>query len=294
MFGYEIHILVFGIVLGVIALIVGAIFFLKRKKNDGDTPSLSKNIRNKQEQRKTQNISNWQKKYLPQIIDKEIENNNFDDDDSRAYVSILEQVKAYIAAEKEWNPDKILAINENILVVLNDLFISNAIEFYGKGDNDSAVLLVHTIDCMHGTIANLNNRFDWITNEVPKLEICALTSDVDKRVAYVAYNAVEQMKGFINPITHKVQRDFDLIDALKEYSESRFKESQNSLTNAKSLANITEYDREVIVYCLFERCRQVISEMPLTRFREFEIFPFRVLACFIDNQSYNDVLATIE
>lgn len=292
--GYRIYPAFLAIVLVVVLLIVAlVIFFIKKKGGGSEKPTKIKKIIEKREERRAvQAVSNWQKKYLPLIIDEEIAAN--DSEENQEYIELLEMVKKNILESKEWNVDSLLAINPNILHVLTDLFLDAALTDFNNGNKDNAVLLLHSIDCMHGTISILNTRKEWITDEVQKLEGGVNLSDEEKKAAYIAYSSLEKILMLINPDTNKIIQSSGVLNELKEFSGSRFVQSKETLTNVNSLFDITEYDREPIIYALFEESKEILDAMPLEKFREFEIFAFRVLASFIDNQPYSSVINTIE
>ena len=292
--GYRIYPAFLAIVFVVLLLVVALIVFLiKKKGGKEDKPTKIKKIIEKREERRAvQTVSNWQKKYLPLIIDEEIAAN--DSEENQEYIELLEMVKKNICESKEWNVDSFLSINPNILHVLTDLFLDAALTDFNNGNKDNAVLLLHSIDCMHGTISILNTRKEWITDEVQKLEGGVYLSDEERRAAYIADSVLAKMLVIIDSDTNKILKTSGVIDELKNFSGSRFVQSRETLSNVNSLRDITDYDREPIIYALFEESKEILDAMPLEKFREFEIFVFRVLASFIDNQSYSDVVATIE
>lgn len=282
MFGYRFY-PAFFILVGfiIIALILGGILlfkFLNKKKGN----SVEKI-------RVTEYISVWQKKHLPVIIDKEISATDNDE-----YINILTNAKNYIANGDKWNKDDLLEINDSLVLILSDLFLEESLQSYRNSENDKAVLLLHSIDCLNGTIESLNGRKEWITNDVDKATNLIHMSEQEQRLMYICFDAVNSISALIDEKTGKIPGFAGVIDDLKRFTSVNFQDAKEAISECKSFTFITEYNRELIIYSLFQAVLNIMENVKLSTYREFEIFTFRVLACMIDNQTYDDIINTIE
>lgn len=284
-FGYRFY-PAFFILVGfiIILLTVGGIFLFKflGKKKDNDN-------NNAEKIKVTQYISSWQKKHLPVIIDKELSSS-----DSEEYSDILISAKKYIADNNLWNKDKLLAINESLILILSDLFLEESLSAFRDGDKDKAVLLIHSIDCINGTIECLNGRKEWITNDADKATNLVHMSEQEQRLMYIAFDAVSSVSALVDEKTGKIPGFSGVINDLKQFTSARFMDTKEAISECKSFTFISDYNKEVIIYSLFQSVLNIMEDVSLSYYREFEMFTFRVLACMIDNQTYDDIIATIE
>lgn len=284
-FGYRFY-PAFFILVGFILILLtfGGVFLFKfsRKKNN-------KQENNTEKMKVTEYISSWQKRHLPVIIDNEIASS-----DNEEYINTLLEAKKYISTNTLWNKNKLLEINEGLVLILSDLFLNESLNAYREEDKDRAVLLLHSIDCINGTIECLNGRKEWITNEADKATNLIHLSEQEQRLMYIAFDAVNSISLLVDEKTGKIPGFAGVIDDLKRFTSVNFVDAKEAISECKSFTFISDYNKELIIYCLFQKAIEIMDKVNLSYYREFEIFTFRVLACMIDNQPYDDIIATIE
>ena len=275
LFGYYFYPAFFAVIIGVPVIVTAAIILYRRLKERKQVYSTSK-------------ITKWEKKHIPELIDKDIEAS-----DDKNYIETLNKIREYIVEFDYWNTDELLEINRDTILILTSMIFEDVMKNH-KTDPDRSVLFLHAIDNINGGIdyemgknfmaddmAELNNHEKMGHDEAKVLALC--------EAALTRLNS-EYVDLDSQKIPYVTEAIPELIDTEREDIGSAIRDVQHCI----DFTELKESTFRILELALIDMIDKAIDSTKEDYFEQYYLSCFRTLASVIDRQLYSDTLKTIE
>jgi len=245
-------------------------------------------------------ISKWQRKYLCSYLRKLIEEHDYDEM-LYNYVDLLSQ---YMKNNKLWDLNKLLNIKDDFVPYITIMLFEISKSLYIDGDNDGAVLCLHTIDFMNGGMDNpdyFDGEYPWIGDEIPQQINNEEMSDEETRTLHLYISAVKDIYEYFDEDLEKIPESLQVDDFCKRLKTEDIFNACNDLYEIIDILEISDETRDVVIKALFNSLSVLIGsifdnedENYVEYLDEYRRYQLRALISAIDKQLYSDVIASIE
>ena len=237
--------------------------------------------------KKYKSISSWQKKTLPIIINKYMENN---EDMDKELVLALQSVCTYIKKNSLWGKHKLLAGHPRALEAYNLALSDALLNYFVESSEINCLRIIQSLDQANGADGFGIKTPDWMNSEVVE-EFQEIGADSNmKRAKQVWKDALIYVYSMFDYGEFMPSREYEpewIADTRKSMVEKAAENLMSSSGFAVSKETADIIAKGILYMYFYERILTVPS------LSAFSIDQLRALACVIKKDSYPNILSVI-
>jgi hypothetical protein len=245
-------------------------------------------------------ITQWQRKYLCQLIKAYLKDNDLEDD----FDYLMKDFEKYVKESTYWNLDELLELSDDMVKNITIILFEVAQESYSLRHFDDAVLVLHAIDFINGGMDNpdyFDGEYPWIGEDIPEMRNYQDMTDEEARTLYIYESAVEELYSFVDPDIDKIPEGENVLSFCKRLSKKDMEDAVTDLCGVIDILNLTDKTRDVTAKSLFNSISYLLGDIfnedgdnYVQYVDEYRRYQIRALASVIDKQLYSDVVASID
>lgn len=237
-------------------------------------------------------ITQYQKTKLDEILDKEIENTP---EATEAYHELIRQIQGYIRHKRFWDPQELLDMHENSLLLLTTVIFEKIKEDVKNNNKNEAVLLCHALDFINCGVSYEGKEMEWIGDEIECTKNHEDMSDNEGRLFKLCLSTVERLWEFVDADLEKIPESISEIDpTLKTYKAFDFETAYDDLSECVDFRNLKPETFDICARGLVYILDDIISELDKQYLPYYQVYYVRALACCLDKQLYDAIVESIE
>lgn len=278
LFGYRIYWTVFALILIIFAIVFILIrLFLYRKE--------AKAVY------KYSIITDWQKKNIPDILRKRLDDFNEKDQDN------ILRLCNYIENNYYWNDEEILEINENLVIdasfsLLNEIsdLMINGLSVENK---NRIVLLLTTIDFMNGSLDFSSGKIDnWMDEALSDGGAPNKDKNV-QRVIELLYSSVDRAGKYVDTMLNRVSYETDAFLPLKGMNLDEMADAIYEIVDKNDVKKVENKYLEIAALCLFDQINELLKNYKENTINNYYASYLRAMAVSLDKNYYPEIIDTI-
>lgn len=246
-------------------------------------------------------ITKWQKKYLLNLIDSYLEENNLHE----FYDKYALELDDYMRENKYWNLDELLEIEiPDFVAYITLLLFEVAQTEFLSNRYDNAVLVLHSIDFINGGLDNpdfFEGEYPYIGEDIPEMKNHPDMTEEEARTLYLFESSIEELYSFVDPDIEKIPEDAMVLDFCKRISMKEMEDASGDICSVIDIAEVNTKSRTIAAKALFNHISILLgsvlapeSEDYAKYVDEYRRYSIRALASAIDNQLYSDIIESID
>lgn len=276
----------------ILIIMAGIIFAINMMKERREEHSTDDNYR----------ITKWQRQHAVRLCKDYINDNGLGDE----YGSVFDRLERYVLDSTYWNLDEMLDIDKDMVKKISIVMFLAAQESYILGNNDDAVLLLNTLDMINGGPDNpdyTGGDYPWIGEDVPEMRNHQDMSEEEARTLHLFFSAVGDLISFVDEDLGKIPEASSAPDFCKRITQQEMEACAEDLVSIVDIRAIKSESRDIVCKAMFLDVSIMIGGIfmsdnedskDIRYIDEYRRYSIRALAAAIDNQTYSEVIDSID
>lgn len=247
-------------------------------------------------------ITQWQRKHVVRLCKDYLRDNSENED----YMDALERLERYISDSTYWNMDEMIDIEKNMVRNITLILFFTAQESYLVGDEDDAVMLLHTLDMVNGGPDNPDyegGEYPWIGDDVDEMRNHQDMTEEETRTLHLWFSSVSTLASFVDPDLGKIAENSPAPSYCKRISQEEMEACMEDLVTIVDIRGLQPSNRDVVCKAVFFNTLIMLNGIfnskdegmeEILYVDEGRRYLIRSLTAAIDNQLYSDVVESIE